>query len=232
MLEKFKKYFAKEATEDNNQTSDSVIKNWFENRYDSLIVQRNILFVFLLISVGVVILSIFAISYIATSKDFEPFVIQVQKDTGITTVVNPVSSQVLDGNDALARYFIKEYVSARETYNPVDFDTRSRTLIKLMSNPNIYSEYLGYISNDTNNPSVIYASNNTTYLKTKSWSKLSDGSFVYRFSVNETTGQKKIYSKIAIISFTYKAIELSEDQQDINPVGFTVTGYRVDDDNS
>ena len=229
MFEKITGYFKKD---DSQQSSSVKDRTWFDDRYYSIVIQRNILLVLLVFSILAVIVSVFSISYVATSKDFQPFVIQVQKDTGITTIVNPSGSELLDGNDALARYFIKEYVSARETYNSVDFSTRARTMIKWMSNGDIYSQYLGYIRNDENNPSVIYGTDNTTYLKTKSWSKLPDGTFVYRFSVHETAGQQRVFNKIAIINFEYDAIELSESQQDINPVGFTVTGYRVDNDNS
>ena len=233
MLEKLKEYFIKKDSNANQPIENTLKKrNWFDDRYNSIIIQRNILFSLMIISVVVVVISISAISYVATSKEFEPFVIQIQKDTGITTIVNPISSDLLGGNDALARYFIKKYVSARETYNIADFDTRAKLTVRLMSRPQIYSQYLQHVRNDQNNPSLLYGSDNITSLQTKSWSKLEDGSFVYRFAIQEVDGQKRIYNKIAIVRFEYNAIELAEDQQDINPVGFIVTAYRVDDDNS
>jgi type IV secretion system protein VirB8 len=242
MLEKIKGLFKGNKDEDrtndsdpsglNNSKNKAITQTWFEEQYNSIIVQRNILFLSLIVAVIIVLVSIIGISYVSTSKKFEPFVIQIQKDTGITTIVNPISSELLDGNDALARYFIKEYVSARETYNPVDFTMRARQIIRLMSTQDVYTQYLGYINQDQNNPSIIYGSTNTTYLQTKSWTKLPDGSFMYRFFVNETAGSKKTYNKIVTIKFIYKAMELTEAQRDINPVGFTVTGYTVNQDDS
>jgi type IV secretion system protein VirB8 len=41
-----------------------------------------------------------------------------------------------------------------------------------------------------------------------------------------------VFNKIAIIDYDYVAMSLSEDDEDINPVGFQIKGYRVDDDNS
>jgi type IV secretion system protein VirB8 len=233
MLEKLKGYLTKKDSDPNKKIEPDVKKrNWFDDRYHSIILQRNLLFLLMIISVVVVVIAISAISYVATSKEFEPFVIEIQKDTGVTTIVNPISSDLLGGNDALARYFIKKYVSARETYNIADFNNRARLTVRLMSSPQIYSQYLQYIRNDENNPSLIYGSDNITVLQSKSWSKLEDGSFVYRFSIQEISGQKRIYNKIVIIRFEYDAIQLTEDQQDINPVGFIVTAYRVDNDNS
>ena len=41
-----------------------------------------------------------------------------------------------------------------------------------------------------------------------------------------------VFHKIAIVEFQYIAMELSDKEKEVNPVGFQVTGYRVDDDNS
>ena len=213
------------------QSKDST-PSWFEERYDTMIVQRNILLIFLFLCIVLVITSVIAVSYVSTSKSFEPFVIQIQKNTGITKIVNPINSEILSGNEALAEYFIKSYVNARETYNPVDFNTRARQIIRLMSTTPVYYQYLGYINDDKNNPALLYGDTNTTFLTTRSWSKLQKNKYIYRFAIQETTGQKTLHNKIAIIEFDYKAMELSETQREINPVGFTVTGYRVDQDDS
>ena len=42
----------------------------------------------------------------------------------------------------------------------------------------------------------------------------------------------KVFNKIAIVEFDYLPMELTDSDRDTNPIGFQVTGYRVDDDNS
>jgi type IV secretion system protein VirB8 len=147
-------------------------------------------------------------------------------------IVNPVSTEILEGNESLARYFIKKYVIARETYNPVDFDTEARKIVRMLSSSTIYWNYLGYIRNKEIDPTLIYGQKNTTFLIVKSWSKLDAKKYMLRFSVNETAGDKRVLSKLAVIDFDYVPMELTETERDINPIGFQVTGYRVDDDNS
>ncbi|MCP5369764.1 MAG: virB8 family protein [Rickettsiaceae bacterium] len=208
------------------------VKNWYQERYDNILVQRNLLFLVLLLLVIFSIVSVGVIAYIVNAKKFDPFVIQIDDTTGVAQVVNPASSNVINGNDALAQYFIKKYVIARETYNPVDFDTEARQTIRLLSTPRIFTSYRGYIRNEAVNPQVKYGQKNTTYLLLKSWSKLSDNKYIMRFSINETDGARKVYNKIAIVSFEYVAMELSEKDREINPIGFQVIDYRVDDDNS
>jgi type IV secretion system protein VirB8 len=53
-----------------------------------------------------------------------------------------------------------------------------------------------------------------------------------RFSINEISGDKKVFNKLALVDFQYVPMELVDADRDINPVGFQVNGYRVDDDNS
>ncbi len=208
------------------------VKTWYQERYDSMVVQRNLLFMLLLLMIVLSIIAVASTAYINNTKKFDPFVIQIDDSTGMAKIVTPVSSTVLKGNEALAQYLIKKYVIARETYNPVDFDTEAKKIVRLLSSNAVYWQYRGYLKNDKVNPAVKYAKKNTTYLLVKSWSKLSDNKYILRFSINETMRSKQVFNKIAVVDFQYTNMELTEDQKDINPVGFQVTGYRVDDDNS
>lgn len=207
-------------------------KNWYEERYDNITVQRNLLFILLLLLLTLSIVSIAVVAYVINSKRFDPFVIQIDDTTGMAKIVNPINSSVLSGNEALAQYFIKKYVIARETYNPVDFDTEAMKTVRLLSSNAIYWSYRGYLKNDLVNPAVKYGQKNTTYLVVKSWSKLTEKKYMFRFSINETDGNRKVFNKIAVVEFDYVPMELTESDKDINPIGFQVIGYRVDDDNS
>jgi type IV secretion system protein VirB8 len=169
---------------------------------------------------------------VINSKKIDPFVIKIDDSTGAANIVNPLTSNILSGEDGLARYFIKKYVNARETYNPVDFETAARKYIKLTSAAQIYSAYYSFISNKDNDPRIRYGVNNVTYMTTKSWSKIDKNKHVCRFAIHETLGDMKVYNKIAIVEIDYVPMQLSEADQDINPVGFQVKNYRVDDDNS
>ncbi|MGV2432469.1 MAG UNVERIFIED_CONTAM: virB8 family protein [Rickettsiaceae bacterium] len=215
-----------------NTSSKLNVKSWFEERYEIVLIQRNLVFLIAAFCLIGIAAAVFGITKISLSKEFDPFVIQIENDTGAAKVVNPISSEVLSGNDSLARYFIKKYVIARETYNPVDFDTRARKIVRLLSNGQIYSVYIGYIKNKDNDPTISYGQKNTTYLTVRSWSKLDAKRYVLRFAISETLGDKKTTNKIAIVDYQYVPMSLAPEDEDINPVGFQITGYRVDDDQS
>ena len=115
LLEKFKRKsgFIQEskiqATQEEGQGSIKQIRNWYEERFQNVAVQRNLLFVLLLILLCLCIISVAAVGYVVNIKRFDPFVIQIDDTTGMAKIVNPLNSSVLMGNDSLAQYFIKRY---------------------------------------------------------------------------------------------------------------------------
>lgn len=223
-----------EETTENSSTINHAnkIKNWYEEHYDNIVAQRNLLFVLLGTLLFLSIISVGVVVYVINAKRFDPFVIQIDDTTGMAKIVNPVSQNLLNGNDALAQYFIKKYVIARETYNPVDFNTEAKKIIRLLSSSSLYWEYNGYFKNQEVDPTIKYGQKNSTFLLVKSWSKLANTKYIMRFSINETAGAQKVFHKIAVIEFQYVPMELAPGDEDINPVGFQITGYRADDDSS
>lgn len=237
LINKFKNPDGEDKNPAENKENDQAqsvkeIRNWYEERFDNITVQRNLLFILLLVLLCLSIVSIGVVAYVINTKRFDPFVIQIDDTTGMAKIVNPINSQILNGNEALAQYFIKKYVVARETYNPVDFTTLAKKTVRLLSANSIYWEYRGYLRNEEVNPAIKYGQKNTTFLVVKSWSKLNDNKYILRFSINETAQARRIYNKIAVVEFKYIPMELTEKDKDINPLGFQVTGYRVDDDSS
>ena len=221
-----------QTTTDNHDQSVKEVRNWYEERFDNITVQRNLLFILLLVLLCLSIVSIGVVAYVINTKRFDPFVIQIDDTTGMAKIVNPINLEILNGNEALAQYFIKKYIVARETYNPVDFTTLAKDTVKLLSANSIYWEYRGYLRNEATNPAIKYGQKNTTFLVVKSWSKLNANKYILRFSTNETAQSRRTYNKIAVVEFKYIPMELTEKDKDINPLGFQVTGYRVDDDSS
>lgn len=206
------------------------IKNWYEDRYSNILIQRNFIFFLLVISLLSLLVAAIAIMQISSLKQFDPFVISIQENTGAATIVNAMDTSVLSQDESLAKYFIKQYVAARESYNPVNFGSITKNIIRLLSSDNLFWQYMSFIKQ--NDPSKLYGDKNSTRIITKSWSKLESNKYVLRFTVQEEQGNQKSYNKIAIIDIRYVSMQLTPEELDINPVGFQITGYKVDDDNS
>jgi type IV secretion system protein VirB8 len=216
------------------QSALAQVRNWYSERFEGVIIQRNILLILLSICMIIVVLSIVTVNHISTSKRFDPFVVQIDEETGVASVVNPIDTEMLSGNESLNRYFVKQYLQAREAYNYVDFYGRSREIIRLMSSPNVFDEYMGMLNDKDKNPSKYYGDKNSTYIKFKSWSKLesNNNKYLIRFSVNEKRGSQRIFHKLVVLEFRYVPMKVNADEREINPVGFQIIGYRVSDDES
>ena len=208
------------------------VHDWHDKRYEKSIIQRNILFVGIVACFIMLFCSLLTIIYISSTRKIEPLLVQVEEKTGITKVVIPMNTKLLSTEDALAKYMIKRYIVARETYNSVDYDTIAKRTIKLMSSNSIYRQYRGYLRDKDKDPSVIYGSRNSTSLNIRSWSKIDHNKYIVRFSVVESQEQLGPSNKIAVVEIAYVAMELSDSDLDINPVAMQVIGYRVDEDNS
>ena len=167
-----------------NKAPSANLDSWYKERYESILTQRNLLALLTVVSFLAVVAAILVVGKVSTSKSFSPFVIQIEERTGSAKVVNPVNSNLLSGNEALARYFIKKYLIARETYNPIDFENNVRKVVRLYSTPEIYRDFIGIIRNPLNDPTILYGQKNTTYLRVKSFSRLADKYFV-RYSIIE-----------------------------------------------
>ena len=217
-----------------NSTSSGGEKlNWQSERYQTVIAERNLFAAFVFLATILILICIVALLDVVNQKRIDPFVIQIDQSTGEASIVNPINSTTLTGYESLSRYFIKKYISARETYNAVDFEATARQYIKLSSAENIYSQFIKYISNKANDPKIIYGANNSTYMQLRSWSKIAENKYICRYSIHETSGDSKVYNKISVVEFAYTgSLKLSEKDEDLNPVGFKVTAYRTDDDNS
>jgi len=231
ILQNFKSIFKAKA-EKYSEIGATEKVTWASERYESILTQRNLFVLITIIALGGLSIAMLSAVKIMNSKEIMPFVIQVDESTGTTTIVNPLGSEILSGNDSLSRYFIKKYISARETYNAADFDTVALKFVKLTLTDNLYFSYYRYISNKETDPRKIYGATNSTYMKVKSWSKLENDKFICRFSIHETAGGLRVWNKIAIVKAKYVPMELDPEEQDMNPVGFQLTDYRVDEDES
>jgi type IV secretory pathway component VirB8 len=64
-------------------------KNWYEEIADKIKVQRNLLLVLVLILMLLIVVCVIAVTFVVNSKEFDPFVIQINDNTGAATIVNP-----------------------------------------------------------------------------------------------------------------------------------------------
>jgi type IV secretion system protein VirB8 len=209
-------------------------KSWFQDKYQFVLVQRNFLALITLVSLLGSVVTGYAVLSLTPLKTVEPFVIQIEERSGITQLVEPMDREKLGGKEALDNYFLWQYVRARETYHPAD-QRRNWEITRVMSNAEVFSKFLedSSPSNPKSARSILGALGTRT---------ISEPTFVYlndpeknvvqvRFVVEENFKQAKTrYPKIATITYDFFNLELTRAQRMLNPLGFQVTSYRLDEE--
>ncbi|WP_108784661.1 VirB8 family type IV secretion system protein, partial [Wolbachia endosymbiont of Bemisia tabaci] len=157
--------------EKSNESLDKDI-NWNSSRYSTVVAQRNTLLLFTLILLVAISISILAIFKISTSSTIEPFVIEIDKKSGIVQLVDPVTVKQYSANETLNDYFISEYIKAREVFDPYNYNYNYYTKVRLFSSPSVYSEFSNYIKSQNMNDLFNLYSDAKGELKIRSIQKL------------------------------------------------------------
>lgn len=222
------------------QADDSIAakKNWYSDRYQTVLVQRNFFLLLTLISFVGIIVSVLAVIQVTSSKNIEPFVIEIEDKTGITNVIRPLLKEQFAYDEALRRYFITKYINARETYDPGSYRHNYNNVVRLLSASDVYTKFRRSVSPDAPGSPLRFGPKGVREVKIKSISELKaapgQAGFVYqvRFARTDIGGTyDAVKHLVATINFDFVDMSLTTDERAINPLGFQVTGYRLDEEN-
>ena len=207
-------------------------RNWYSDRYEFVVVQRNMLFFVTVVALLGVAGAVFAVSELASSKTVEPYVIEVEERTGITTLVNQTSVDHYSKDETVKRYFIWRYINARESYSVVDYEYNYGQVVRLLSTAEVYSKFYRYISGDAADAPVALGRVFEKRLKLKSLTFLNAQKAQVRVAI-ELVKQGAVVStsnRIITLDFAFSDVALSTEERFINPLGFQVSDYRIDED--
>ena len=208
-------------------------RNWYKDRYQTVLLQRRLLMGITILSLLSTLASVFVISQMAPLKSVEPFVIQVDAKSGITQMVNPLTVKEITGLESVNNYFIVQYLRARESYNATDLRRNYPTVRVMSEATSVYPQFVREANpNNPNSPAARLGSNGTRSVRFKSITYIKPQVAQARLLIEETTanGGTRQYHKIATISFEYAKLVLTTEERYINPLGFRVTDYRIDED--
>lgn len=233
LFTKYKNFLSKKQEDENNKSAQNNInlsKNWYQDRFEWMTVQKNILFVVLLISIITIVFLNFSISYIKSTKSIEPFVIEIEPKTGIPTVIQPLSAIAYTANEAINRHLIWSYVGLREEYNADSYE-RSMKHVRLFSSNLVFGQYRRAVDqNNLQSPYNLYGTTSNRYIELKSLIMQSKNTAQIRIRMIVEGTQSMTMDKIVLMTFEYDNLEISDDKRLINPLGFIVTSYRIDDE--
>lgn len=213
-------------------------KNWYKDKYQFVLVQRNILAVISVVALFCSAIAVFAVMRLTPQKSVEPFVIQIDEKSGIVERVDPVTRTELTANEAIDRYFVAKYVRARENYLLGAFRD-NYNMVRVMSNPVVFQNYRQSISeNNPQSPVVVLKREGTRQVEFKSISFINGGEtrdgekivqarLLFKDSGPKLPGLVESHY-IATMAFQYSNIDLNESERYLNPLGFIVNNYTIE----
>lgn len=181
-------------------------------------------------------LAVGAVAGLTPLKTTQPFLVRVDNNTGVTDVVTTLKTAEKTYGEVVDKYWLAQYVRYRESY---DWQTIQATYdaAMLLSDPTIQAEFAKFYNNPTAAPHKILRDQYKVIVKVNAISFLGNDVAQIRFekqtiptnSVNQPLPPQRF---IATVSYVYKNEPQEEKDRLINPLGFQMTSYRVDPENT
>jgi type IV secretion system protein VirB8 len=217
-------------------------KNWYQDKYQQVLVQRNVLMLVALVALVLSLGAVFAVGRLAPLKTVEPLLLQIDDKSGIVRSVEPVERNRYAANEAIDRYFLARYITAREGFN-FSILRSNYNLVRIMSTPEVFYQFRRQV--DPANEESLAARLKTTgqrdirfvsvsYLSNpplpggaveKTPSKIMQARIVATDLLPNAGEVKTNY--VVTVTFEYAKLELNAEEMLLNPLGFQVTSYQI-----
>ncbi|EMJ9581347.1 type IV secretion system protein [Campylobacter jejuni] len=186
------------------------------------------------ISIFIAIISIVAVVLLTPLKTIEPYVIRVDNTTGMVDILTMLDEKEISSNEALDKYFISQYVKAREGYY-YELLNQDYLLTQLMSSEKVANEYRAWYEGENARDQILKNSNEVSVQILSI--VLGESNGVKTATVRAIITTKNLTSKgttqatkVITLSYDYILAKASEENRFLNPLGFKVLTYRIDDE--
>lgn len=171
--------------------------------------------------------------FIAYKKEAYPFIVELDKSTGTTRVIDIRDPQNIPVDEMMDKYWLNLYTLSRENY---DYRTleNDHARVRLMSVPEVFGPYDSQYGAD-NAKSIQNLLKDKKKIVCAIESVVPNGNgiatvrFTKRLLDTYSNQEEARNSWRATIGYEYNpTYSMDESQRLINPLGFTVTSWRVD----
>ena len=156
----------------------------------------------------------------------------MKKKSGVPTILAQASQKEYTAQEAIQKYFLYQYIRSREGYYPDTYNYHYRQVVRVFSVPSVYRNFFNE-AYSPNGPIAIYGKLKKIFIVIKSVQYLASDLIQVRF-VKQLIAKgnviQKESNKIALVKFRFVDMEMSFGERVINPLGFQVTSYKVDND--
>lgn len=222
----------------NTEKTFNQVKNWYQDRYETVVIQRNVLFLVVIALIAVFGFTISGIIALNTEKVYEPFIVQVEDNTGVITKVNNEAIRELAADKALRNSSLVRYILARENYSSVEHIYNYFTIVRLFSTQQVYDEFNATIATSNPNSPLSFGMDFKIETKIKSITDIDENQKLVQVRIDKskisTRSKDNVpeWTKSYLISLKYAYIDtgLPEADRYINPLGLQIVDYDVNEE--
>lgn len=178
----------------------------------------------------VAVAACFAVAALAPLKTVVPLAFRVDNATGAVERIYDVRGGAMAATEAMRRHFLWEYVRHRQSYSPGEAEANFNA-VSLTSSPTVQQLYAAeFRGSNPNSPQVLLGKDGEATVRWLATSFLSDKLAQVRFEQVERKGLIALPPKrmIATIAYDFAPGDVADSAVNVNPLGFVVTSYRVD----
>lgn len=211
-------------------TIDAAACDWYADRYQSIFVSRNRWLVTALVSLALALAQALALVGLVPLKTSVPFVIKEEVSGAVTTVAPLTGDNSVTYQESARKYFLARYVISRETYDPAGL-ADNYTSVGLMSDPEEAQEFNKSIAQaNPHSPIRVFGQAIKRSIRVKSISFLNERLAQIRLTASDKSrsGTETTSEWVALVGFRFGPASSSESDRLINPLGFYVVSYRLD----
>jgi type IV secretion system protein VirB8 len=171
-----------------------------------------------------------SVAALAPLKSVEPFVVRVDRVTGAVDVMTALHGpDRLSPDEAVTKYFLGQYVRARETWLPAAAEANFRQ-VSIMSTPAEQQRWAAFFRPaDPASPQVVLGPAGAAEVQLRAISLINPQVAAVRFRKTVRQGDQTIASDwVATVAFAYTRAPMGEADRLKNPLGFQVASYRAD----
>ena len=170
-----------------------------------------------------------AVTALLPLKTVQPYVVQVQKDTGVVEVVSALTGKQTY-SEAVTKSLMRQYIYGREGYSYAEREISYQTVMLMSAEAEAARFASLYRGSNLASPQVIYGEQGLARIKFLSMTPLGDKQFQVRFSrtVIRPQGPAETHNWLATVTFQFVQNPMTDSDRLINPLGFQVLEYRLD----
>ena len=205
-------------------------QSWDRDRFVAAARSRRIAWIVASVAIALAIVAVLAIMALTPLKTVVPYVVTVDRSTGATDVTQELrGDKSITYDEAIRKYFLADYVRAREGWIPQAREEFFRKVLALSTREEQARWTAFYKKDNPDSPQNQFTANDAVFVAIRSVAFISPSVAQVRFVKRLERNQQAIETPaIATITFDVLSKPETEAGRYANPLGFQVKSYRAD----